>query len=84
MGEYNPTFLSTFPEWSSCSKYIQWNYIRQGIKNRRSFLLRNWAETNNVLDFSLKPKMQQVLDNIDKQQQFLNKEEERLRFEYLK
>lgn len=84
MGEYNPAFLSTFPEWTTFSDNIRWHYIRQAIQNRRRFLLVNWAETNNVLDFSLKPEMKIVLDRINKQVEFLNKEEERLRLEYIK
>jgi hypothetical protein len=84
MGEYSPAFLSTFPEWSSYSDNIRWHYIRQAIQNRRKFLLQNYAETNNVLDLSLKPEMKMVLDRITKQVEFLNKEEERLRLEFIK
>ena len=84
MGEYDPAFLSTFPEWVTFSNYIRWNYIRQAIKNRRRFLLLNWAETNNVLDFRLKPEMKEVLDRINKQLEELNRNEEKLRIEYIK
>ncbi len=84
MGEYNPEFLSTFPEWSSFTNNIRWHYIRQAIQNRRRFLLLNWAETNNVLDLRLKPELKQVLDKINNQVLDLNREEERLRIEYIK
>ena len=84
MGEYDPDFLSTFPEWATYTNYIRWGYIRQAIKNRRRFLLLNWAETTNVLDLRLKPEMSKVLENITRQMEELNKEEERLRVEYLK
>jgi hypothetical protein len=84
MGEYNPNFLSTFPEWVGLTNNIRWHYIRDAIQNRRKFLLLNWAETNNVLDFSQKPEMKVVLDNIMKQVQLLNQEEEKLRLEYIK
>lgn len=84
MGEYNPSFLSTFPEWATFTDNIRWHYIRQAIQNRRRFLLLNWAETTNVLDLRLKPELQKVLDRINQQQLFLNKEEERLRLEYIK
>lgn len=84
LGEYDPNFLSTFPEWAGFTTYIRWNYIRQAIKNRRRFLMLNWAETNNVLDFRLKPEMKGVLDKINQQLNFLNQEEERLRIEYIK
>jgi len=83
MGEYNPQYLSTFPERITYSKIIRWQYIRRALKNRRQFLLLNWAETNNVLDFRLKPDMKLVLDNINKQIEFINKEEKRFRLEYL-
>ena len=84
MGEYNPDFLSTFPEWSSYSDNIRWHYIRQAIQNRRRFLLQNYAETNNVLDLRLKPEMKTVLDRINQQMQILNTEEEKLRLEFIK
>jgi len=84
MGEYDPKFLATFPEWASFSDNLRWHYIRDAIQNRRKFLLLNWAETNNVLDFSTKPEMKAVQDNILKQVQLLNKEEEKLRLEFIK
>lgn len=84
MGEYDPNFLATFPEWAGFTNNIRWHYIRQAIRNRRNFLLINWAETNNVLDFRLKPEMKEVLDKINNQVIFLNQEEERLRLEYIK
>lgn len=84
MGEYDPNFLSTFPEWAGFSEYIRWNYIRQAIHNRRRFLMQNWAETNNVLDLRLKPEMKQVLDRINDQIVALNQAEEKLRVEYIK
>ena len=84
MGEYNPDFLATFPEWAGFSNNIRWHYIRDAIQNRRKFLLLNWAETNNVLDFRLKPEMKQVLDKINLQLKNLNQEEEKLRLEFIK
>ena len=84
MGEYDPKFLSTFPEWASFTNNIRWHYIRDAIKNRRRFMLLNWAETNNVLDLRLKPEMKTVMDNINKQLEILNHDEEKLRQEYLK
>jgi len=83
MGEYNPSFLSTFPEWSTFTNNIRWHYVREAIKNRRRFLQLNYAETNNVLDLHLKPEMKQVLDKITEQIILLNREEERLRLEFL-
>jgi len=84
MGEYDPKFLATFPEWSTFSDNIRWHYIRDAIRNRRRFLLLNWAETNNVLDLRLKPEMNDVLDRINDQLKALNAEEEKLRLEFIK
>ena len=84
MGEYDPKFLSTFPEWTGLTDNLRWHYIRDAIQNRRKFLLLNWAETSNVLDFSKKPEMKTVMDNIMKQVQLLNQEEEKLRLEFIK
>ncbi len=55
LGEYNPKFLSTFPEWHTLSRYIQFQYIRQGIDNRHKQLITQLAEVNNMLDFSKRP-----------------------------
>lgn len=82
MGEYDPTYLATFPEWATFSNNIRFNYIRKGIKNRRRFLQLNWAETFNVIDFSSKPELQTVLNNIQSKLAELLKDEERLRLEY--
>lgn len=84
MGEYDPAYLSTFPEWATFTDNIRWHYIRDAIANRRRFLLLNYAETNNVLDLRLKPEMKTVLDKINQQLIFLSKEEERLRLEFIK
>lgn len=84
MGEYDPNFLSTFPEWAGFSNNIRWHYVRDAIQNRRHFLMINWAETNNVLDFRLKPEMKAVVDKINNQLKLLNDEEERLRLEFIK
>lgn len=84
MGEYNPSFLSTFPEWATFTNNIRWHYIREAIKNRRRFLCLNYAETTNVLDLHLKPEMKQVLDKISQQLLFLDKDEEKLRLEFIK
>lgn len=83
MGEYRPEYLSTFPQWASLNSYLRWSLIRQAIKNRRRFLTANYAETFNILDFSLKPEMKKVMKNIEKQIEDLQKDEERLRLEYM-
>lgn len=82
MGEYDPSFLATFPEWANFSNNIRFNYIMKAIKNRKRFLQLNYAETFNVIDFSLKPELQTVLKNITDKLKEIQKDEEKLRLEY--
>ncbi len=84
MGEYEPSYLSTFPEWHRLTKYLQFQYIRRGIENRRRHLRVQWAEINNVLNFSLKPHLGKALKNIEVQLKELDEDEERLYLEYSK
>lgn len=84
MGEYNPGFLATFPEWSSYSRHIQFQYIRRALDNRNKHLLMQWAEINNMLDFRLKPHLADALKNIEKQMKKLDADREELYFEYSK
>lgn len=84
MGEYDPKFLETFPEWYSLSRHVQFQYIRQAIDNRHRHLITQWAEVNNVLDFRLKPHLAEALDNIMGQIKELEKDRERLYLEYSK
>ena len=51
MGEYDPEYLSTFLEWHSLSRHMQFQYIREALDNRNKHLIRQWAEINNMLDF---------------------------------
>ncbi|MBU0569507.1 hypothetical protein KKB40_01850, partial [Patescibacteria group bacterium] len=48
MGEYNPEYLATFPEWHSISRHVQFQYIRQALDNRNRHLIVQWAEINNI------------------------------------
>ena len=84
MGEYEPSYLSTFPEWHGLTKYLQLQYIRRAIENRRRQLMFQWAEINNVLDFRLKPNLKEALRNIEKHLKKLDEDEERLFLEYTK
>lgn len=84
MGEYEPSYLSTFPEWHQLTKYLQFQYIRRGVENRRRHLRVQWAEINNVLNFSLKPHLKEALRNIEIQLKELDRNEERLYLEYTK
>jgi hypothetical protein len=84
LGEYNPDFLATFPEWHTYSRHIQFQYIRQALDNRNKQLLMQWAEINNTIDFRLKPQMAEALVNIQKQMKKLDDERDKLYFEYSK
>lgn len=82
LGEYNEDYLSTFPEWQKLSDNIRFNYLIKAIKNRRQFLRLNYAETFNVLDFSKKPELAEVLNKINSRLIELQKEEENYRIKY--
>jgi hypothetical protein len=82
MGEYNPDYLATFPEWHSLTRHVQFEFIRRALDNRRKQLVVQWAEINNVLDFSLKPHLQEALRNIEKQLNKLDDDWEKLYLEY--
>jgi hypothetical protein len=84
MGEYNPEYLGTFPEWHQLSKHTQFQYIRMATDNRRKQLLMQWAEVNNMLDFRLKPELHDTLKNIEAQMKKLVKDREKLYVEYSK
>ena len=82
MGEYDPDFLATFPEWFSLSRHIQWEMIRQGLKNRTRHLRLHWAELANQPDFSQKPHLVAAMKNIQRQLGELQHDEEKLQVEY--
>jgi hypothetical protein len=84
MGEYNPEYLATFPEWHQLSKHTQFQYVRTAIDNRRKQLLMQWAEVNNMIDFRLKPELHTTLKNIEGQMKKLEKDREELYVEYSK
>lgn len=81
-GEYNPEYLATFSEWHRLSRIMQWQFIRQAIKNRRRFLLVQWAEINNQLDFSQKPYLADAAKNIEMQLKKISQDEEKFQVEY--
>lgn len=82
LGEYNPEYLSTFPEWHTLSNVIKWQMIKQALDNRERRLVKQWAEINNVIDFRSKPQLQEALRNIEIQRQKLLDDKEKLMFEY--
>ena len=82
LGEYNPEYLATFPEWHALSRHVQFQFIKQGLENREKQLWMQWSEVNNTIDFRLKPHLRTALENIQKQVKKLNKDREKLYFEY--
>lgn len=82
MGEYDPDFLATFPEWHQLSRHLQWVMIREGLKVRTGQLRVHWAEMVNQPDFSKKPYLALALKNIEKQLEGLQYDEEKLQVEY--
>lgn len=84
MGEYKPDYLATFSEWHTLSRHIQFQHIRTAIENRRHHLLSQWAEVNNILDFSKKPELAEALKNIEKQLKLIEVDREELFVEYSK
>ncbi len=82
LGEYNPEYLSTFPEWHTLSNVIRWQMIKQALDNRERRLVKQWAEINNLIDFRKKPHLQEALRNIEIQRQKLLEDKEKLMVEY--
>ncbi len=84
LGEYDPKYLSTFPEWHELSRHIQFQFIKTAIENRRHQLLQQYAEISNVIDFRLKPELKETLNNIHLQIKKLDADFEKLSMEYFK
>lgn len=84
MGEYDPEYLATFPEWHTFSRHVQFQYIKKALENRERQLIVQWAEINNMLDFHLKPHLKVALKNLEKQLKKVSKDREKLYSEYSK
>lgn len=82
MGEYDPNYLSTFPEWVSFSPHVQLQYIKQGLDNRRKQLLMQWAEIDRTSHHSIKTDLHEAQNNIEKQLKKIEIDRERLYAEY--
>jgi hypothetical protein len=82
LGEYNPSYLETFPEWHDLSPHIQWQFIRKALDIRQKQLITNYAELNNSLNLSQKPAVQQAMKNVEKQLQKLSQDREQLYIQY--
>lgn len=84
LGEYNPEYLSQFEGWDQLPKHSQFELVRKAIANRLRQLVLQYAEINNVLDFSKKPHLQEALKNIDDQRRKVLEDKERLYLEFSK
>ncbi len=82
LGEYDPEYLKTFPEWHLLSPHVQLQFIREGLDNRRRQLLMQWAEMDRAIDYRLKPHLQIAQKNVEKQLKKIEEDRERLYSEY--
>ncbi len=82
LGEYDPKYLSTFPDWHILSPHGQLQYIKQGIDNRRRQLLEQWASLETALNARLKPHLKKAQTNVEKQLNKLEKDRDDLYAEY--
>lgn len=81
-GEYDPKNLANFEEWHTLSIHIQWQLIRKALDIRQRQLITQYAELNNVLNFSQKFNLHQAVKNVERQLQELEQDRERLYIEY--
>ncbi|MBI4973418.1 hypothetical protein HZC27_02285 [Candidatus Roizmanbacteria bacterium] len=81
-GEYDPKYLENFAEWHTLSAHIQWQLIRKALDIRQRQLITQYAELNNVLDYSKKPQIQTAIKNMEKQLINLAQDKEKLYIEY--
>lgn len=81
-GQYEPLYLATFAEFNLLDRHSQYELIKEALDNRYRQLIKQWAEINNVLDFSRKPHLQTALRNIEKQKKVLEDDREKLFVEY--
>lgn len=82
MGEYHPEFLAQFPEWHGYPRYIQFEFIRKALTNRRKQLLTQWMEINKSNDYSKKPHLIEASKNVEHQLSQLRQDKEALYTEY--
>ena len=81
-GEYDPIFLANFSDWHTLSTHIQWQLIRKALDIRERQLITQYAELNNVLNYSKKPHVHKAVKNVEKQLVNLDKDREKLYIEY--
>ena len=66
------------------SPHIQWQLIRKALDIRHKQLITQYAELNNVLNFSKKPQVHEALNGVEAQLKRLSDEREELYVEYSK
>src|SRR3989344_1110067 len=76
LGEYDPEYLSMFPEWHKLSTHMQWQMVERALKNRRRHLVVKYAELCNEQNYFTNPNLQKAAENIDKKLKQLQLEEE--------
>lgn len=81
-GEYDPKALSNFAEWHTLSIHIQFQLVRKALDIRQRQLITQYAELNNVLNFSKKPHIHVALKNVERQLRELALDKERLYVEF--
>jgi len=84
MGEYDPNYLATFPEWHTISRHMQFQFIKTAVENRRKQLIMQYAEMNNILDLRLKPEMKEAIKSVYDQLKKVESDREKLLIEYSK
>ena len=81
-GTYEPEELAVYAEWHQLSRPAQYQLVKKGVDNRLGHLIQQWAEITNVLDFRLKPHLQEALDKIMAQRKKVLEDKERLMVEF--
>lgn len=82
LGEYDPNFLSNFPQWHDLSRHVQFQFIRKALDNRYRQLVTQYAELSNVLDLRNKPEIRKAMENVDSQIKILRRDKEMLYSQY--
>jgi hypothetical protein len=83
-GEYDIEYLSTFPEWHTLSRHIQFEYLCEALENRRKQLLQHWAIINRTSNWSTRDDLKEASKNIEKQLDQVERDRERIMIEYSK
>ncbi len=82
LGQFDPEYLSRFPEWHELPRTAQFELVKKAIENRDAQIWRHYAELNNVLDLRLKPQMKPAMDKLVEEHKKLMDEKEKLFVKY--